>query len=71
MVQSLHLNLEKKWKKIMPTKHSFMVKVIDARLSDLRKVLKDAGVNVVSIAEIHKEDVTEEITEESEAKEGD
>jgi hypothetical protein len=44
----------------MPTKHSFMVKVIDARMSDMRKVLKDAGLNVVSIAEIHKEEIPEE-----------
>ncbi len=44
----------------MPTKHSFMLKVIDARMGDVRKVLKDAGINVVSIVEIHKEDIPEQ-----------
>ena len=41
----------------MSTKHNFMLKVIDARMSDVRKVLKDAGINVVSIVEVHKEDI--------------
>ncbi len=43
-----------------------MVKVIDTRMSDLRKILKDAGINLVSIAEIHKEEIPEERTEEAE-----
>jgi len=41
----------------MATKHNFMLKVIDARMSDVRKVLKNAGINVVSIVEVHKEDI--------------
>ncbi|NQU08621.1 MAG: hypothetical protein HQ583_08670 [Candidatus Abyssubacteria bacterium] len=44
----------------MPTKHNFMLKVIDARMSDVRKVLKGAGINVVSIIEIHKEEIPEQ-----------
>lgn len=52
----------------MSTKHSFMVKVIDARMSDLRKVLKGAGINIISIAEIHKEEVPEERAEEPETE---
>ena len=51
-------------KKTMPTKHSFIVKVVDARMSDLRKVLKGAGIDVVSIAEIHKEEIAGEGAEE-------
>ena len=47
----------------MSTKHSFMLKVIDARMSDVRKVLKDAGINIVSIAEVHKEEIAEEEAE--------
>jgi len=43
----------------MPTKHNFILKVIDARLSDVRKVLKDAGINVASIVEIQKEEIPE------------
>ena len=43
----------------MATRHNFMLKVIDARMSDVRKVLKDAGINVVSIVEVYKEDIPE------------
>jgi hypothetical protein len=43
----------------MPTKNSYIVKVVNARMSDLRKTLKDAGIEVVSIAEIHKEEIGE------------
>jgi len=46
-------------KETMPTKHNFILKVIDARLSDVRKVLKDAGINVASIVEIQKEEIPE------------
>jgi len=55
----------------MPTKHSFMVKVVDARLSDLRKILKEAGMNVVSIAEIHKEEIAQEGAEEPQTEKSD
>ena len=41
----------------MATKHNFMLKVVDARMSDVRKVLKAAGINVVSIVEVYKEDL--------------
>jgi hypothetical protein len=41
----------------MATKHNFMLKVVDARMSDVRKVLKDAGINLVSIIEVHKEEL--------------
>jgi hypothetical protein len=44
----------------MPTKSSLMLKVIDARTSDIRKILKDAGINVISIIEVFKEDIPEE-----------
>ena len=43
----------------MATQRNFMLKVIDARMSDVRKVLKDAGVNVVSIVEVYKEELPE------------
>ena len=44
----------------MATQRNFMLKVIDSRMSDVRKVLKDAGVNVVSIVEVYKEELPEE-----------
>ena len=44
----------------MATKHNFMLKVVDARMSDVRKVLKDAGINLVSIVEVYKEDLPDE-----------
>jgi len=34
---------------------NFILKVKDAKAVDIQKVLKAAGVNVVSITEIHKE----------------
>ena len=40
-----------------------MLKVIDARMSEVRKVLKDAGINVVSITEVHKEETVEQEAE--------
>ena len=55
----------------MSTKHSFLVKVVDGRLSDLRKALKEAGMNVVSIAEIHKEEIAQEGAEEPQADKSD
>jgi len=41
----------------MATKTNFILKVSDAKLADVQKALKDANVNVVSILEIHKEEV--------------
>ena len=41
----------------MATKHNFMLKVIDSKMGEVRKALKEAGVNVVSIVEVHKEDI--------------
>ncbi len=52
----------------MPTKHNFILKVIDARLSDVRKVLKDAGIHVVSIVEIQKEEIPEPEVKEAESE---
>ncbi len=40
----------------MATKTNFILKVQDAKLADVQKALKDAGVTVVSILEVHKEE---------------
>jgi hypothetical protein len=48
----------------MPTKHNLMVKVIDARPADVQKALKNAGINVLSVIEIHKEDTPEPASKE-------
>jgi uncharacterized protein YaaQ len=42
---------------LMATKTNFILKVQDAKLADIQKALKDANINVVSIMEIHKEEV--------------
>lgn len=44
---------------------NFMVKVEDAKLPDIQKALKGAGIKVRSIVEIYKEDTqsTEKIEE--------
>jgi len=49
----------------MPTKHNLMVKVIDARAGEIQKILKQAGVQVLSVVEVHKEEVPEQNAEES------
>ncbi len=54
----------------MATQRNFMLKVIDARMGDIRKVLKDAGVNVVSIVEVYKEDIPEQAAAEPAAENG-
>jgi hypothetical protein len=41
----------------MATKTNFILKVSDAKLADVQKALKDANITVVSIMEVHKEDV--------------
>jgi hypothetical protein len=40
---------------IMVTKTNFVLKVQDAKLADVQKVLKDAHITVLSIVEIHLE----------------
>jgi len=44
----------------MATKSNFILKVQDAKLADVQKALKDANITVVSILEVHKEEVTAE-----------
>jgi hypothetical protein len=41
----------------MGVNSSFVVKVTDAKMSDLQKALDQAGIKVRSIVEIHKEEV--------------
>jgi hypothetical protein len=41
-----------------------MVKVIDARAGEIQKILKQAGVQVLSVVEVHKEEIPEQKTEE-------
>jgi hypothetical protein len=49
----------------MPTKRNLMVKVIDAKAGEVQKILKQAGVQVVSVVELHKEDLPEQKAEEA------
>jgi len=41
----------------MATKANYILKVQDAKLAEVQKALKDANINVLSILEIHKEEV--------------
>lgn len=43
----------------MTTKRNLMLKVVDARPADIKKALKDSGIEVVSIVEVHKEEIQE------------
>lgn len=42
------------------TNSNFILKVTDAKLVDIQKALKTAGINVRSIIEIYKEEVKAE-----------
>jgi hypothetical protein len=52
----------------MATKYNLMVKVLNARAGEVQKILKQAGVQVVSVVEIHKEEVSEAKAEDTEAE---
>ena len=41
----------------MSVNSSFIVKVTDAKMSDIQKALEQAGIKVRSIVEVHKEEV--------------
>ncbi len=41
----------------MSVNSSFVVKVTDAKMSDIQKALEQAGIKVRSIVEVHKEEV--------------
>jgi hypothetical protein len=52
-------------------KANFMVKVEDAKLPDIQKALKAAGIKVRSIIEVYKEgDKKEEKNEKTESEKG-
>jgi hypothetical protein len=42
----------------MSVNSSFVVKVTNAKMSDIQKALEQAGIKVRSIVEVYKEDVT-------------
>lgn len=44
-------------------KANYILKVEDAKLADIQKALKDAGIKVRSIQEVHKEKADSEKTE--------
>lgn len=43
----------------MATKINFMVKVVDAKITDVKKALEAGGIKVSSIIEMYKEEVKE------------
>ena len=44
----------------MSVNSSFVVKVADAKMSDIQKALEQAGIKVRSIVEVYKEEVAAE-----------
>ncbi|HSW62903.1 MAG TPA: hypothetical protein VLH56_06310 [Dissulfurispiraceae bacterium] len=40
----------------MAVNSNFLVKVTDAKLSDVQKALQEAGITIRSIIEVHKEE---------------
>ncbi len=52
----------------MAIKRNLMVKVVDAKAGDVKKALKEAGIEVTSIVEVHKEDTAEPESEEPAAE---
>lgn len=51
------------------TNSNFLVKVTDAKLPDVRKALQGAGIEVRSIILVHKEEVENEASVETQAEE--
>jgi len=47
---------------------NFMLKVVDAKKAEIRKVLKDAGIEVRSLTEVYSEEISEEGKEEDNAE---
>lgn len=43
----------------MTTKTNFMVKVVDAKMTDVKKALEAGGIKVSSIIEMYKEEAKE------------
>ena len=41
----------------MPTQINYVLKVKDSKLSAVKKALTDAGIDVVSLVEVHKEEM--------------
>ena len=39
---------------------NFIVKTKDAKESDIKKALKEAGIEVISVATVHKEELKDE-----------
>ena len=50
---------------------NFMLKVVDAKKAEIRKVLKDAGIEVRSLTEVYTEEIGEEAKEEDNAEKKD
>ncbi len=55
-MKSWGIRKKRLWKFDM-TNSNFLVKVTDAKLTDIRKALQTAGINVRSIIEVFKEEV--------------
>ncbi|HOO38175.1 MAG TPA: hypothetical protein PLU81_07395 [Deltaproteobacteria bacterium] len=47
---------------------NFMLKVVDAKKAEIRKVLKDAGIEVRSLTEVYTEEIGGEAKEEDAEK---
>ena len=45
---------------------NFIVKTKDAKESDIKKALKEAGINVISVATIYKEEINESVSKKEE-----
>lgn len=48
---------------------NFMLKVSDAKKADIRKALKDAGIEVRSLVEVYTEEIEEKGSEGQDAEE--
>lgn len=50
---------------------NFMLKVVDAKKAEIRKVLKDAGIEVRSLTEVYSEEIAAQEKEEDDAEKKD
>ncbi|MFQ5455463.1 MAG: hypothetical protein ACE5EA_04550 [Nitrospirota bacterium] len=44
----------------MATKINYMIKIIDAKMGEIKKALEAGGIKVNSIIELHKEEIKED-----------
>ena len=59
-MKSYAIKKKRSWRSEMAANNNYIVKVTDAKLTDVQKALEQAGIKVRSIVEIFKEEAPSE-----------